>query len=320
MNRFTKGNSRRYFRYDLKIKYFISPQLNYSNTEIQTNGINYFNRSTEEQIVMLKALVLHEFRQIHRHQDILRKIVQDIFLRFDIVMNYLRMINQGEDVRRRQSYWSNREKLLGGFESMHILADMAPRTYDYMCLIEKKFVLYSSMLQETVDKSTKAKLHFSDYPEAFLFESEIRQGFERRGVDFAKNPLIRFLIALEKLFEKGFEPFNNLASDYLLYQKHESWIEREVNLSACGLSIFNSRIYPNLMPVNIKVLLQNSHNDTIEFEGKVVRSRFNRKLNLNETAIDFYFPKPTSQQELLSYLHRLEVRRALEDLNCAGNQ
>lgn len=319
MNRFTQGNSRRYYRYPIQCKFFISPELLASSNDIYCHGIDYFNRATEDNILQLKTQVMQKLHRLSRHQSIFLQIVTDIFEKFDVVMGYLRLLNRGEEIVSRKIYWQNQATIVSGFKGVQDLEFEAPKTYELILNIEQKFVRYTQMIQETIDHSTQTKLHFSDYPEAFVFTPEIRNRFESR-MDINKSDLVQMILSLEKLFEKGFEPFNNLATDYLLYQKHDSWIKRDLNLSACGLSFLNSRKYPNLTRADIKLSLENSYADIIELEGKIVRSRYLRDKNLNETAIDFYFPNANDQRELLAYLHRLEVQETKDRWAYAWNQ
>lgn len=320
MNRFTKDNSRRYFRYPVQCKYFISPELLESSTDLYSNGIDYFNRVTEDNILHLKTQVMQCLHRLSAHQDIFLKIVGDIFEKFDVVVNYLRMLNRGEEIASRKIYWQNQENILEGFNGVKDLELEAPKTFDLLVSIEQKFVRYAQMIQETVEKSTSARLHFVDYPEAFCFSAEIRERFTKRKMDLNKSDLLQMILSLERLFEKGFEPFNNLATDYLLYQKHESWILRDLNLSACGLSFLNTRKYPNLTKAKVKLVLEDSYAEVIELEGKIVRSRYLRQQNMNETAVDFYFPKANDQRELLAYLHRMEAQNTMELANYAGHE
>ncbi|WP_130537938.1 hypothetical protein [Thiomicrorhabdus indica] len=312
MNRFTKDNSRRYFRYPIPCKYFISPELLEASTDLYSNGIDYFNRATEDNILQLKTEVMQKLHRLSAHQDIFLKIVGDIFEKFDIVVHYLRMLNRGEEIASRRIYWQNQERILEGFHGVQELEREAPKTFELLVKIEQKFVRYVQMIQETIENSTSSHLHFTDYPEAFRFTAEIRERFMSRKMDLNKSDLLQMILSLERLFEKGFEPFNNLATDYLLYQKHESWILRDLNLSACGLSFLNTRKYPNLTKADVKLVLENSYAEVIELDGKIVRSRYLRQFNMNETAIDFYFPNANDQRELLAYLHRMEAQATIE--------
>ena len=320
MNRFTQGNARRYFRYSIQCKYFVTPELLESITDLYSNGIDYFNLATESNILHLKTQVMSKLHRLSRHQEIFLKIVTDIFEKFDVVMNYLRMLNRGEEIVSRKIYWQNQQAILAGFKGIKLLESEAPKTYDLLVKIEEKFLLYTKMIQETIDRSTKTKLHFSDYPEAFRFTPEIRNRFEAKKMDLNKSELLQMILSIERLFEKGFEPFNNLATDYLLYQKHESWVKRDLNLSACGLSFVDNRFYPNLAKAKVKLSLEQGYMDLIELEGKIVRSRYLSSQKRNETAIDFYFPNANDQRELLAYLHRLEVENTLIRWPNAGHK
>lgn len=314
MNRFTQGNSRRYFRYPVKAKFFVKPELLESTTDLYSNGIDYFNRATEDNILMLKTNVMQRLNRLSRHQSIFLKIVTDIFDKFDVVTTYLRMLNRGEEIVSRKIYLQNQERVLEGFDGLNDFKEEAPKTYDLLLTIENKFRLYTQMIHETVDNSNSAQLHFSDYPDAFRFHPEIRLRFEKNRMDLNRSDLLQMILSIERLFEKGFEPFTNLATDYLLYQKHESWIQRDLNLSACGLSFIDTRRYPNLTHADVKLVLDDSYSEVIELDGKIVRTRYISGQNVNETAIDFYFPKVNDQKALLAYLHRLEVENTMQRL------
>ncbi|BBP45397.1 hypothetical protein THMIRHAS_07700 [Thiosulfatimonas sediminis] len=320
MNRFTQGNSRRYFRYSIQCKYFVSPELLESSTDIYSNGIDYFNRATEDSILHLKTQVMHKLHRLRAHQATFLQIVTDIFDKFDVVMGYLQMLNRGQEIASRKIYLQNHQALLGGFKGIKKLEDDAPKTYELLLKIEQKFVLYTQMIQETIDNSTRTKLHVCDYPEAFRFTPEIRLQFVNRGELLNSSDLLQMILSIEQLFEKGFEPFNNLATDYLLFQKHDSWIKRELNISACGLAFTDSRAYPNLTRADVKLSLDDSYAEVVRLDGKIVRSRYLPQQNLNQTAIDFYFPKSVEQKQLLGYLHRLETIESMQGWAHAGNQ
>lgn len=320
LNRFTQKNSRRFYRYPIKCKYFVLPELLEASTDLYSHGIDYFNRSTEDNILNLKTQVMQKLHRLSRHQDIFLRIVGDIFEKFDIVVEYLRLLNRGESISSRQIYLENQKSLIAGFTGVKDLEAEAPKTHQLLGQLEQKFVRYTEMIQETIDQSTKTKLHFSDYPEAFKFTADIRHRFESKNMDVTKSDLLQMILSLEQLFEKGFEPFNNLAIDYLLYQKHDSWIMRNIKLSACGLSFLDSRRYPNLTNSEVKLVLENSYAEIIELEGKIVRSRYLRDKRLNETAIDFYFPNAHDQRELLSYLHRVETHTVQQEWGDVWNK
>ena len=320
MNRFTQGNSRRFFRYAIQCKYFVTPELFEASHNLYSHGIDYFNRSTEEAIQQLKNDVMHRLHRLSRYQSIFLRIVGDIFEKFDIVIEYLRMLNRGEQLSSRKIYLKNQKSLINGFEGVKDLQADAPKTFALLEQIEQQFVRYTELIEETVSQSTQSKLHFAEYPEAFRFDAKIRQKFAKQKKDLTKSDLLQMILSLERLFEKGFEPFNNLATDYLLAEKHQSWIKRDLELSACGLWFLDSRKYPNLTKATVKLSLDNSYAEVIELEGKIVRSRYLRDKQLNETAIDFYFPKSSDQRELLAYLHRIEVQKVQEEWGSVWNQ
>jgi len=312
LNRFTKGNARRFYRYNTEVKFFIVPKQPTSTTELFHIGIDYFNRATHDQIQHLRSQVVTQLRLIHSHQTILKKIVQDVFLRFDLVITYLEAINAGTDPKKKRSYWQERQEINQPFAAIEMLQQHAPRTYDMLKRLERKFLTYIEFILETIDKSSATRLYFPKQPEVTYFEPEILNHLQNKNIDHTQNNLLTMIVELEQLLAKGIEPYTNMASDLLLGKEHAQWQVHPINLSACGLAIEDTRKYTLLDNVTIRIITDEKNLQVLEFDGKVMRNEYKSRKKLNLSAMDFYFPDPNYQHNLLSFLQRLETDRAME--------
>lgn len=310
MDRFLKGNARRFFRYDRELRLFIKPkQKSDKENDLVINGIDYFNKATEDKILGLKIKVVDDLKGISTHQDILKQIVKEFFRRFDIVTEYLRQINKGFDPKKRAKYWKERETILTKFSVIEQLKSPAPRTYELLKKIESKFLVYAELIQKTSEKSNEENLYFKDCTDAFIFKPVVRKILNKKNITYKDNRLLSLMVELERLFEVGFEPLNNLSNDYLLYDKHKFWPNKAVNISACGVSVSDNRKYSILGSMDIRLVIDD--NVVIDFEGRVVRHKYCSSTKRNITGIDFYFPNPVYQKDLLAFLHRLETQEAM---------
>ena len=294
----------------MDIRYYIFPKISFGKSEILTNGIDYFSRPIEEPVLELKNQILKELETITAHKNTITKTVSEFNLSVDMMMmNFLRLLNVGIDVKEKR-FWENRKRHNFRFSEIDALYSQDETLYQWLKSLETKILFYYELIENTISQSSPTRLHFKDLPECFHFKFDIALQVQRTQFTRAQQPFVKLLLTMEKLLSFALRPYINMASDYRLFNRAEQWKPHEINISACGLSFYDTREYPNMMNVDIKIYLD-SFNEIIEFDGKVVRTRFDHKRQMQLTEFDFYFPLPQYQSDLMSYLQVNETQLAM---------
>ena len=277
-----------------------------SSTDIYSNGIDYINQSVPSRVAQEKKIIQQNLHLLDSHRDIILAVCEEAFEQLELSLSLIEGFSKGEDVKRRQSYWTHRERLSSGLLKVKLLKVPAPKTYQFFKQIEDKIIQFNQALQTAIIQAEKHRLVFGDIQKILSFKSSIDQLAHKVNQEAY---LVKVIVHLNALVDAVFKPFQNLASDYSLQNHPELWVEKWVNGSAAGFANYDQRAYPLLSWVDIKVDLKNL-GEVATFEAKVVKTQYDKKHRQNFTAFEFYFPRAIWQKQLLAYLQITEVTQA----------
>jgi predicted nucleic acid-binding protein len=308
---FLKGNARRYYRMDLPIQCFLLPRNNKSFGEVYSNGIDYLNTAAENEISLLKRKVLNDLDSIREHKDIIAHVVNEVLERTDMLCTLVTDINQGASPKAKTSYWLNKAQLQSRFATFSKIKQSSPKTHVYLMQLEEKYLSRISSILETTEKSDANSLHAEHLQFGFAIDSTLEHF--RKPV-FQKIPLLRLILGLGTLLEYIYFIYEEISRDHLVINSPEYWKTQEINISACGMSMKNIRLFELFQSVDIQIYIP-AIDEKLRFEGRVVKSVYDKKTNTNLSAFSFIFPSGKEQYGLQSYIQLFEATNAMEKFN-----
>lgn len=317
MSWFLKGNSRRFFRIDMPVHFYAVPKNpSFMDDSVYCNGINYINQSHEVLSSRLEQQTLIELGAIQEHKATIEKINYNLFEKISLLMAYLKKHSNGESVMSDVSFWFNKKNIFVRDEVIESLKNSSPKTYSVMTGMDEKINSRLKILFDSIEKSSQKGIFASPIPHGFMVDGAIES--MRESSKLQKVPIARYFIALYDYIEFNLDVFDQFNNDHLLMNEPHQWPQRMTNISACGMSVQDLRLYEKYQILDIKIYFP-EEKMTFNFEGKVINSHYSSETGRNFTAIEFMFPTAKEQLGLLSYIQLYESQKAMELLQNARN-
>lgn len=318
----TKRNVRRFYRYERTLKMLVKEVNHLSGTGVYSNGVEYVNPPTLNKYKNLKDKIYSQVNLIQHQRVAVNSIVTEFFEKTDFALRVIKLISKGYPVardRKEVMYLDKRYLLTQPFKYSIALREKSPRTYELLKKIEEQFLLFGSLLTETIEKSTNDEVFFSNNHEVFEFIPELKNLLKKKNISPSKSHLLQILYYMESILEVVFKPYFCLKMDHTLWKLPRYWEDVHLNISGCGISFQSIRKYPFLERYKIKIALNDKEKNIIDVDGQIIRCELDQKTNLYDTALDFYFPKPEYQKLLLTRLYHTEIEKMKEVCTYARN-
>lgn len=306
---FRKGNGRRFHRVDMPIRYFIVPSSPIKDREIYATGADYFPTPLVNMIETRKFDTTRSVEKIKEQSVLVTQIFNDVIEDIEFFGECAKNISQGVNPKNDMGYWLKINDKLKGFHSIHGIQASSPKTFQYLSLIEEKYLNYLQRMVNSINSST---------PEHFSVEGHLPIGFKLDEMmtvfqqeKFAKIPLIQAILHLSELLEAYLNVYRQINDDNYLKQFPQEWPLRLANVSASGLAVNIPKRFDLYSRVDIYIYFE--HDDrVINFDGSVVDIRDDNENHTQRIAINFEFPKGNDQDYLQQEIQKQEVKECMK--------
>jgi len=305
---FRKGNSRRFYRIDMPVRYFIVPSSPIKDREIYATGANYFPDSFHSKVAGQKLEVTQWMNRIQEHSELLVPVFEEILDFIDFFGRCAMSISEGTNPKSDMTYWVEVKDRLKGFKRASSLNPKSPKTYQYIKMIEDKYLAFLTRLVNSIDKST---------PTMFFVEGHLPIGFKIDEImsifhspKFAKIPLIQTILNISEYMDSYLETYRLINNDNFLRQHPADWKLKIGNVSASGIAVNLGKRFEQYERIDVLLYFQEDDR-IIQFDGSVVDIRSDESNYTERVAINFEFPDGTQQEYLQLQIQKQEVKECM---------
>lgn len=305
---FRKGNSRRFYRINMPVRFFIVPASPIKDREIYATGANYFPETFHAKVAGQKMEVIHWANRIQEHADLLLPVFEEMMEFIQFFGRCALSISEGVSPKSDMSYWVEVKDRLRGFKLAQSLHAKSPKTFQYIKMIEEKYIAFLNRLVESIDKSTPTKFWVQGHlPMGFKIDEMISL-FD--APKFAKIPLIQTLRHISKYMDSYLETYRLINDDNFLRQFPADWKLQTANLSASGIAVNMGKRFAQYEQVDV-LLYFKEDNKIIQFDGRVVDIRSEQSTYTERVAINFEFPNGDAQDYLQLQIQKQEIKECM---------
>ncbi len=306
---FRKGNARRFHRIDMPIRYFIVPRSPIKDREIYATGADYFPASLLSKIEANKDFTIQCVSRIQEQNALLTEIFEEIIQFIEFFGECARSISQGQNPRQDPSYWMRVKEHQQGFKKAIRIQASSPKTFQYLQMIEDKYLTFLNRIVESIDKSTPVHFYVSGHlPVGFKVE-EMISTFQ--SPKFEKIPLIQAILNLSKFMDAYLEIYRQINDDNYLKQFPQEWVLKKANTSASGLAVLMDKRYDLYSRVDVFLYFE-EQDRILPFEGTVVDIRTDERKQMERIAINFEFPDGKDQDFLQLEIQKQEIKECMK--------
>ncbi|WP_040727683.1 PilZ domain-containing protein [Thiomicrorhabdus sp. Kp2] len=306
---FRKGNGRRFHRVDMPLRYYIVPSSPIKDREIYATGANYFPQPLVDMIETRKYDTIRSVEKIKEQSALITEIFNDVIADIEFLGECTKSISNGISPKNNVSYWLKINDKLKGFSSINRIEASSPKTFQYLSLIEEKYLSYLQRLTNSINEST---------PEHFMVEGVLPIGYkldEMMSVfeqeKFAKIPLIQAILNLSKFLEAYLDVYRQINDDNYLKQFPQEWPQQIANVSASGLAILLPKRFELYSRVDVYLYFE-ANDKVINFDGSVVDLRADNEKHRERIAINFEFPNGNDQNFIQQEIQKQEVKECMK--------
>jgi len=306
---FRKGNARRFHRVDMPLRYFIVPSSPIRDREIYATGADYFPPPLLAMIEARKYQTLNSVKKIKEQNALLTEIFDDVISDIEFFGDCATSISQGISPKSDPSYWLKVNQKLQGFHSIQKIHKSSPKTYQYLSMIEEKYLSFLTKMVKSINESK---------PDHFKVEGHLPLGFkldEIVGVfqqpKFAKIPLVQAILHLAEYLEGYLDVYRQINDDNYIKQFPQEWDIHQANVSASGLAVFLPKRFDLYSKVDVHIYFEKS-NTLLNFEASVVDLREDNDKHTQRVAVNFEFPDGNDQDFLQQEIQKQEVKDCMK--------
>ncbi|NPA72191.1 MAG: PilZ domain-containing protein [Gammaproteobacteria bacterium] len=306
---FRKGNSRRYHRVDMPVRFFLIPSSPIKDKDIYATGTDYFPPSLQRQIQAKKELTRQAVSRIQEQNEILTEIFEEMIQFIEFFGRCAVSISQGQSPKKDPQYWMSVKEHLKGFKTIVKIKASSPKTYQYLQMIEIKYLTFLKRMIYSINHST---------PTHFEVEGDLPVGFKVdemmtifKSTKFSKIPLVQAILNLSEFMESYLEVYRQINADNYLKQYPQEWPLQIANVSASGIALLLNKKFEQYMRVDIHIYIE-SLDKVLDFDGSVVDIRTDESTQKERVAINFEFPEGHLQDILQLEIQKQEVKECMK--------
>ncbi|MDX1351384.1 MAG: PilZ domain-containing protein [Thiomicrorhabdus sp.] len=306
---FRKGNGRRFHRVDMAVRYYIVPTSPIKDREIYATGANYFPQPIVDMIEKRKNDTIRAVAKIKEQSALVTEIFNDVIQDIEFLGECTKSISEGTSPKSNVSYWLKVNDKLKGFSSIYRIEASSPKTFQYLSLIEEKYLNYLQRLTNSINEST---------PEHFMVEGLLPVGFkldEMMSVfeheKFAKIPLIQAILNLSRFLDAYLDVYRQINDDNYIKQFPQEWPKQSANVSASGIAVLLPKRFEMYARVDVYLYFEED-DKVIKFDGSVVDLRADNDKHRERIAINFEFPDGSDQNYLQQEIQKQEVKECMK--------
>ncbi|MEA1989723.1 MAG: PilZ domain-containing protein [Pseudomonadota bacterium] len=306
---FRKGNARRFHRVNMPTRFFIVPSSPIKDREIYATGADYFPRNYVNMIETRKYDTIRSVEKIKEQSALVTEIFSDVIEDIEFFGECTKNISQGINPKSDVSYWLKVSEKLKGFHSIQRIQASSPKTFQYLSLIEEKYLSFLKRMVESINKSTPEHFEVNGHlPIGFKLD-EMMTVFEQPK--FARIPLIQAMLHLSEFLEAYLNVYRQINDDNYLKQFPQEWPLKEANVSASGVAVYLPKGFDLYSRVDVYLYFE-KENRILNFDGSVVDLREDNENHKQRIAINFEFPDGGNQDFLQQQIQKQEVKECMK--------
>ncbi len=305
---FRKGNARRFHRVTMPTRYFIVPKSPIRDREIYATGANYFPPSLLKKIEANEYMALQFVERTQDQRELLTEIFDEIIQYIEFFGECARSISQGKNPRQDPNYWMRIKEHQQGFKQAVRIQASSPKTFQYLQMIEDKYLTFLNRIVESIAQSTPTHFFVSGHLPVGFKVDEMISLFE--APKFEKIPLIQAILHLSKFMDAYLEIYRQINDDNYLKQFPQEWALKEASVSASGLAVYMDKHYELYSRLDVLLYFE-EHDRVLTFEGTVVDIQTDEARQTERIAINFEFPNGRDQDFLQQEIQKQEVKECM---------
>ena len=306
---FRKGNARRYHRVDMPTRFFIMPSTPLKDCEIYATGADYFPTNYVNMIKSRKYDTINSVGKIKEQNELITEIFNEVIEDIEFFGECTKKISKGINPKNDASCWSKVNEKLKGIHSIHRIQASSPKTFQYLSMIEEKYLSFLKRMVESINKSTPENFEVSGHlPIGFKLD-EMMAIFQQPK--FAKIPLVQAILHLSEYLEAYLDIYRQINDDNYLKQFPQEWPLEEANVSASGIAVYLPKRFDVYSKVDVYLYFEED-NKILNFDGSVVDLRDDNERQKQRIAINFEFPDGTDQNYFQQQIQKQEVKECMK--------
>jgi len=306
---FRKGNARRFHRVNMPLRYFIVPSSPIKDREIYATGADYFPDPTLNHIEALKFATIRNVDKIKEQRELIKEIFGDVIEDIEFFAKCAQNISEGINPKKDPSYWMQINQKLDGFHSIKRIQQSSPKTFQYLSMIEEKYLSFLQSMTTSINKSTPQHFSVEGYLPIGFKVDEIVNVFKHEK--FAKIPLVQAILSLVHYLDVHLDVYRQINDDNYIKQFPQEWPLHEANISASGIATLLPKRIDLYSKVDVYLYFEQG-NKVIHFEGSVVDLRDDNEKHKERIAINFEFPNGNDQNFIQQEIQKQEVKECMK--------
>lgn len=301
-------NSRRFFRINMPVRYVILAKKNNFNQDIFTAGGNYYPAGVKSKLAKIRNKISENAQLLDENKEVLTAIFNEIIYKADQFSSYITSLAEGKNPINDPALWPEIRSYAKGFNKVETLKDDAPKTYNYLKIIEHKYIFYMENLIETLQKSTLQSFYIAGFlPDNLKLDELLKLLNDEK---YANVPLAQSILQLGNYLNIHTDIYKTMYNKYAILNHPPKWPLEKVNLSASGMAIQTNTTYQMHERVKVKFYFE-EYKSPISFDAAVVNVR-NLDNDQTRVALNFEFPDSNDQNLLLTKIQRYEIQECMD--------
>lgn len=293
----------------MPVRYFIVPSSPIRDREIYATGADYFPQSFLNVIETRKHFTNLWVSRIQEQNALLTEIFDEITAFIEFFGQCTRSIADGRNPKNDPAYWMSVNEHLKGFQITHKIQASSPKTFQYLKMIEEKYLSFLNRIVNSINQSTPTHFHVEGrLPVGFKMD-EMMTIFDSEK--FKKIPLIQAISYLCQLLNAYLETYRQINDDNYLKQFPTEWPVRMANVSASGIAVQIAKRFPTYSRVDVYLYFE-EQKKVLYFNGSVVDMRTDKDSELERVAINYEFPDGNHQNFIQQEIQKQEVKECMD--------
>lgn len=292
----------------MPVRFFIVPASPIKDREIYATGANYYPESFHEKVSGQRLQVMYWANRIQEHSELLLPVFEEILEFIQFFGRCALSISEGVSPKSDVSYWLEVKDRLRGFKQAQSLHASSPKTFQYIKMIEEKYLAFLKRLVMSIDKSTPTKFWVKGHlPMGFKIDEMISVFSAPK---FEKIPLIQTLKSISEFMDSYLETYRLINDDNFLRQFPSDWRLQRANVSASGIAVNMGKRFEQYERVDVLLYFEEDDR-VIQFDGRVVDIRSDSSSYTERVAINFEFPDGGEQDYLQLQIQKQEIKECM---------
>lgn len=293
----------------MPVRYFIVPSSPIKDREIYATGADYFPQSFLNVIETRKHFTNLWVSRIQEQNALLTEIFDEIIGFIEFFGKCTRSMSEGRSPKSDPAYWISLSEHLKGFQVTHKIQASSPKTFQYLKMIEEKYLSFLNRMVSSINQSTPTHFHVDGHLPVGFKMDEMMMIFDSEK--FKKIPLIQAISYLCQLLNAYLETYRQINDDNYLKQFPKEWPMRIANVSASGIAVQISKTFPSYSRVDVYLYFEEAKK-VLYFNGSVVDTRTDAENEVERVAINYEFPDGNHQNFIQQEIQKQEVKECMD--------